>query len=271
MTSTPTARGVGDLGDAGGPRVDGHDQADPALHGARRPPPATGRGPRRDGSARTGPRRGRTGAGRGRGWPDPSRPSASKSPKTMTRSPPVAGARQSVDGRSSIRQQAWVMEARRAARRTRPRHPGRRPRRAGRAGRPSAAADAVARGRGDDVIGDGDGIRGRPSGSGVPARGSGCHGALACACTGRRRGAARSWRPGGGVTRPRRRSSQRCQSTSSGLATNTDEYVPMMMPMSSARTKSRIASPPNRNSASSVMRTVRLVVIDRPTVCRMSG
>ena len=42
-----------------------------------------------------------------------------------------------------------------------------------------------------------------------------------------------------------------------------------MMPISSARTKSLIAEPPNRNSASSVSTTVRLVVIERPNVCRI--
>ena len=41
------------------------------------------------------------------------------------------------------------------------------------------------------------------------------------------------------ATRPWRRSSHCCQSTSSGLATKIDEYVPMMMPMSRTRTKSR--------------------------------
>ena len=69
--------------------------------------------------------------------------------------------------------------------------------------------------------------------------------------------------------RPCRRSSQSCQSTSSGLATKIDEYVPEMMPISSARTKSLIAAPPNSSSASSVMTTVRLVMIDRPNVCRI--
>ena len=41
------------------------------------------------------------------------------------------------------------------------------------------------------------------------------------------------------------------------------------MPISSARMKSLIADPPNSSSASSVSTTVRLVVIDRPKVCRM--
>ena len=42
-----------------------------------------------------------------------------------------------------------------------------------------------------------------------------------------------------------------------------------MIPISSARTKSLIAEPPNSSSASSVRTTVRLVVIDRPNVCRI--
>ena len=45
-----------------------------------------------------------------------------------------------------------------------------------------------------------------------------------------------------------------------------DEYVPEMIPRRSARTKTRMALPPNRNSASSVNTTVRLVLIDRPNV-----
>src|SRR6478609_5557889 len=42
-----------------------------------------------------------------------------------------------------------------------------------------------------------------------------------------------------------------------------------MIPTSSARTKSWIAAPPNRSSARSVRTTVRLVMIDRPKVCRI--
>src|SRR6476661_9900853 len=71
------------------------------------------------------------------------------------------------------------------------------------------------------------------------------------------------------ASRPRRRSSHACQSTTSGAATKIDEYVPEMMPSSKARMKSLIADPPKRKSASSVMVTVRLVVIERPKVCRI--
>ena len=42
-----------------------------------------------------------------------------------------------------------------------------------------------------------------------------------------------------------------------------------MIPISSARTKSWIAAPPNRSRASSVRTTVRLVMIERPKVCRI--
>src|SRR6478735_3480301 len=42
-----------------------------------------------------------------------------------------------------------------------------------------------------------------------------------------------------------------------------------MMPISRARTKFRIADPPNSSSASSVSTTVKLVMIDRASVCRI--
>ena len=48
-----------------------------------------------------------------------------------------------------------------------------------------------------------------------------------------------------------------------------DEYVPETIPMSSARTNSWVAEPPNRSSAVRVSTTVKLVVIDRPNVCRI--
>ncbi len=68
-----------------------------------------------------------------------------------------------------------------------------------------------------------------------------------------RQDAARRARGARGVgSRPWRRSSHACQSTSSGLATKIDEYVPMMMPISRARTKSLIADPPKRNNESRV-------------------
>ena len=74
------------------------------------------------------------------------------------------------------------------------------------------------------------------------------------------------------AARARRRSSQACQTTSSGLALKIEEYVPETMPISSARTKTRIDSPPKRSSAVSVMMTVRQVLIDRPMVCsRLNG
>ena len=46
--------------------------------------------------------------------------------------------------------------------------------------------------------------------------------------------------------RPSRRSSQLCQTTSSGDALKIEEYVPEMIPISRARTKFRIAEPPKR-------------------------
>ena len=42
-----------------------------------------------------------------------------------------------------------------------------------------------------------------------------------------------------------------------------------MIPISRASTKSLIAAPPNSSSARSVRTTVRLVMIDRPKVCRI--
>ena len=45
-----------------------------------------------------------------------------------------------------------------------------------------------------------------------------------------------------------------------------DEYVPEMIPMSSARTNSSVADPPNSSRAVRVRTTVKLVVTDRPNV-----
>ena len=48
-----------------------------------------------------------------------------------------------------------------------------------------------------------------------------------------------------------------------------EEYVPEMMPMSSARTNSWVAEPPKSRRVASVRTTVKLVVIDRPKVWRI--
>ena len=53
------------------------------------------------------------------------------------------------------------------------------------------------------------------------------------------------------------------------LALKIEEYVPEMMPISRASDEVRIAAPPNRAERSSVMTTVRLVMIERPSVCRI--
>src|SRR4051794_19184316 len=71
------------------------------------------------------------------------------------------------------------------------------------------------------------------------------------------------------VSRSLRRSSQRCHTTRSGLALKIEEYVPEMIPRSSASTNVPIAAPAKSSSDSSVITTVRLVVIDRPNVWRI--
>src|SRR6266849_9447483 len=53
-----------------------------------------------------------------------------------------------------------------------------------------------------------------------------------------------------------RSSNQLCQNRTIGLATNTDEYVPMIMPTTSANENPCSTAPPNRNSAMTV-RNVR--------------
>ena len=189
----------------------------------------------------------------------PVRPSASKSPKTRTRSPRSRARRQAGQQPGRHRAAAPDRGGRRAARRTRPRsrRPTRSPRVARMPGHPGRDAVGLRRHR-------------RPSGMGVTAsrkvqrkRGSttasGCHGGLhrgstgprSSAASGRRAPDARccasrsAGRDGGRPTAASRRAA--------GEATKIDEYVPETMPMSSARTKSWIAAPPNRSSARSVM------------------
>ena len=53
------------------------------------------------------------------------------------------------------------------------------------------------------------------------------------------------------------------QVISKGLAINIEEYVPAVIPIKSTNTKSRKDSPPNRYKASSVIKTVADVLIDR--------
>ncbi len=112
--------GRGDLGDAGRPAVDGHDERD-----ARRLPPprarrATGRGPHRAGSGRRARRRARSGAGRGSGSPGRSahrhRSRRRRAPARRDRGPACSRA----EDDPGIGQQARDRAGRRAARRTRP-------------------------------------------------------------------------------------------------------------------------------------------------------
>ena len=190
----------------------------------------------------------------------PSRPSASKSPKTMTRSPRSRARVSRSSGRSASGRSigSWrpasgsanqaVEPGRIDARRDAP--GGRSGARRGRAR--SAAVEQVAGSTGPD---SGKVQRKRGSSTALRMPRGACPrltGHRTIAARGSGRGAAGSRRARGG-SRPWRRSSHACQSTSSGLATKIDEYVPMMMPMSRARTKSLMAAPPNRNSASSVM------------------
>ena len=87
MTSMPRALASAISATLVRPAVDGDDERGAAGRPRRRSPPATARGPRRAGSARTARRRRRTGAARRVMIASPVSPSASKSPKTMTRSP----------------------------------------------------------------------------------------------------------------------------------------------------------------------------------------
>ena len=207
----------------------------------------------------------------------PVRPSASKSPNTMTRSPPsrARADRAPEDGR------------RRAAAAG---HAGRPAARRGTAARRPRSVDPAAASSADDARSEAERARpassravGRRRGSGRPsgARRRARVRMPRARCTAdfrrrpRRRITAVAGRHAAGVARARasrsapRRSSQSCQTTSSGAALKIEEYVPEMMPISSASTNSWVAAPPNRSSASSVRTTVKLVVIDRPNVCRI--
>ena len=152
MTSMPRALRRGDLGDARRAAVDRDDHASRRPPRPRRAPPATGRGPRRAGSARTGstatPKRRRARVM----IASPVSPSASKSPKTRTRSPrsraraqPGAGAgRRRAAARGSWRPSSGSREPGRRGRRRsttpRGREQARQPRSRCRAPRPPSTA-----------------------------------------------------------------------------------------------------------------------------------
>ena len=188
----------------------------------------------------------------------PSRPSASKSPNTMTRSRRSRARASRSSSRVRIRQEMWVVETG-----DRLGEPGRRGRPArGRRVEPGArscARRAHARRAAVRRSGSmGTSLREAPAEPRFEHRlrmPCGAHPRLDRPLR-RPRGAQDGGPAGRGAraadARPRRRSSQACQSTRSGLATKIDEYVPMTMPISSARTKSLIAEPPKRNSDSSV-------------------
>ena len=177
------ARG-GDLGDAGGAAVDRDDQRGAARRPRRRPPPATVRGPRRGGSARTAstvtPKRRSASVM----IASPVSPSASKSPKTMTRSRRVARGPDPGEEDVRIGQAAPGHAGPPADRRTR--RSGRRgsttPRAAQQRRKPCRDAE-IRRPRGDGVGRPGDGWEGP-----AEARfdhGSGCHAGLHHGSTGR--------------------------------------------------------------------------------------
>ena len=227
MTSSPARVGDGDLGDARRPAVDGDDHASHRRPRRHRSPPATGRGPRRAGSGRTGSTATPNRRSASVMMASPVRPSASKSPKTSTRSPRSRAARKRSSTPVRVGQQPRIVEAARAAPRTTP--PRRRPssRRATRASAarrvviPRSVAIAVTDAAGASRSGKVQRYRGSITASGCHAR---LHRGSSGAARGRPQEAERRTRGlRAAVSRPCRRSSQSCQSTSNGLATKIDE------------------------------------------------
>ena len=241
-TSIAARRRDRDLGAAGRAAVDGDDD------GRARRDGRVDRGQRQavalvePGRHVRARRRPRARGGRWTGSPGRSRPSASKSPKTRTRSP---WSRARVDPRPEGGRHRAAARGRGAPSSGSANQARARPRSTTRGGQERRSPMPRARARCGSLVSRGRrrSGSGRASGSGVRARRQdatrGCTAAFvrSLASPGQDVGAAGA-RARLEAIRPWRRSSQSCQTTSSGAALKIEEYVPEMMPSSRARTKS---------------------------------